>query len=685
MIAPHPRDTDSMNPFASILSTAKRTAGFDLRFFKTHLKFVGAIGVILMIPAVYASVYLSSLWDPASHTRNMIVALVNDDEGTTYQGTPVALGRSLVGSLTKDPRFNYVDFTDADEARHAVDRGNVSFAVLIPRDFSRVAMAGERLGGARFVVHASEGNNYTGAGFARRFAPELAQRINQSLNEQRFAALMKMASGPTSSLDQLRQAVTQLGEGAGQLAAGAQQAASAIGQLADGSARAAKGSVQLHQGLQTLQAGSRQLTGGMKQVGDAVQTMHKRLPADADLRRLREGSAAVASGQRELTAGLGQMEQGAVQLRDGSAKLGEEGGHIPFAGDAIEEGAGKLRDGAEQLRQGLASAGQAGQKLTQGSTQVADNVGALTQGVSALGNGLGQLSGALPPAATLDAFTSGSDSATKAAGELADGNARLQAGTAQLNQGLKQLEQGSLQLHDGLLLVRQRLPSEFGNSGSTAAGLSESVHAEMEITAPVPNQGTGMSPNFIPLALWVGCTLCTFIFAYRSLPAPLEGASSLGIVLGKLTTPALVVTGQSLVLLATLHFVLHIQVQDMSRFVITMMLTALTFLTVLFMLVRLFGNVGKLLALVLLVLQLAASGATLPIELSSPFFQAIHPYLPLTWVVRAMRIALFGAFEGAWGRSVLIIGGMACAAIAIASLPRRWNVVAPEAYEPVVD
>jgi putative membrane protein len=102
---------------------------------------------------------------------------------------------------------------DTESALAAVDEGSAAFAVLIPRDFSQRVVGADELGAARFTVHASEGNNYSGAGFARRFAPEIATRLNQRLNEQRFDAVLKMVSGSEGGLVQLRQAIAQLIDG----------------------------------------------------------------------------------------------------------------------------------------------------------------------------------------------------------------------------------------------------------------------------------------------------------------------------------------------------------------------------------------------------------------------------------------------------------------------------------------
>ena len=669
----------------SLLGSALEAARYDARFFRTHPRFTLAIVVFLFIPALYAGIYLSSVWDAASRTRNLTVVLVNQDAGATLEGAAVEVGRTLVESLTGDPRFTYKAMDDPDAARRLVNEGGAAFAVLIPREFSARVAGADRLGAARFTVHVSEGNNYSGAGFARRFAPELEARLNQRLNEQRFDRVLKLVSGSEGGLAELRQAVAQLVDASTQVAAGSHRAKQAGTVLVDGTGRVATASAQLEQGLKSLDSGSRRLTDGLRQTAEAIHTASARLPPDADLARLRQAAAELAQGERELAAALVRLEQGAGLLRDGTAALGEEAASVPFGGRALADGAVQLRDGSEQLRSGLAQAAAAGQRLEQGASALADNVAALTLGTTALGTGLSRLDAGLPARATLDAYVSGSAAAAQAAVSLAGGTAKLNAGGLELQAGLEQLDSGATRVRDGLNRLRQSLPPPSVTPSGTPAGLSATVRAQLEYGSRVQNQATAMAPSFVTLALWVGVTLCAVLFAYQQLPSPLVGRSTVGIVIGKLALPSMVVIGQALLLAVLLEVVMNIQVESPTRFVLTLVLTSLTFLAMLFMLVRVFGSAGKLLAVILLVTQLGASGATLPIELASPFFQALHPWLPLSWSVRSMRVAMFGAYGGAWLQSIATMGAMCVTALAVATVAGRWQVVEPERYQPMVD
>ncbi|MBL8330724.1 MAG: YhgE/Pip domain-containing protein [Rubrivivax sp.] len=669
----------------AILATADATARFDLAFFRTHVRFVAAIAIFLLIPALYAFIYLSSLWDPAALTRNLTVIVVNQDRGTQLGGAPVDVGRGLVEGLGRDTRFTYRLMAEPSLALHEVDQGLAVFAVLIPPEFSQRAMEASQVGAARFVVHASEGNSVTGAGFAQRFALEMSERLNQAINEQRFAAMLQIAGGSRTSLDQLREAVSRLTEGAGQVATGAQKAREAGAELSSGLGQLEQGGSQVDQGARGLDAAARQLADGLQKVGTALESIRGRLPEDQELLALRQGAGQLQTVLGSLSKGLQDLEQGAQRLRDGHGQLAAEAADIPFVGESLSEATLKLREGSEQLRQGLQTAAGAGQQANRGAERLAQGVDQLTKGFSSLDDALHQLQNGLPSAATLDAVSSGGSRLTGGSARLAQGAGDLAEGSRELQRGLQKLDESLVRLRDGLVQLQLSLPHAPSPPEGTAAGLSESVKPALQFSAPVANQGTALTPSFVPLSLWIGATLCAVLFAYHCLPAPLAGQSGLGIVLGKLATPALVVIGQALILAAVLIFLLNVRVANPGRFLLTLMLTALSFAALLFVLVRLFGNAGKLVAVILLAIQLAASGTMVPVELTSPFFQAIHPWLPLTWAIKATRIAMFDAYEGAWLQSTLAMLGLLVATVLISAWAGRWRVVETWEYRPLVD
>lgn len=137
------------------------------------------------------------------------MAIVNQDEGIRYQDQGANVGADLVATLVKKADFGYHQMADAGAARHAVAAGTVAFAILIPKDFSANAVPGAAPGGGKVIVVLSEGNNYSSAGFAKRFAVELGHQVN----EKRWALVLETIDGSERSLAQLKAGAQQLHAG----------------------------------------------------------------------------------------------------------------------------------------------------------------------------------------------------------------------------------------------------------------------------------------------------------------------------------------------------------------------------------------------------------------------------------------------------------------------------------------
>ena len=110
-------------------------------------------------------------------------------------------------------------------------------------------------------------------------------------------------------------------------------------------------------------------------------------------------------------------------------------------------------------------------------------------------------------------------------------------------------------------------------------------------------------------------------------------------------------------------------------FVATLALSATTFLCIVVALTRAMGDAGKAVAMIFLAVQLSSSGGILPVELSGSLFSGISPWLPLTWVVRAMKISLFDAYGGEWQHPMTVIALTCLAALLCASRQRINGVL----------
>jgi putative membrane protein len=234
-------------------------------------------------------------------------------------------------------------------------------------------------------------------------------------------------------------------------------------------------------------------------------------------------------------------------------------------------------------------------------------------------------------------------------------------------------------------LLRRTLPTDVDRPEGSAQGLALSVEPVVEVVAPVPNQGSALIPNFVPLALWVGAVMVAFLVHLRRIPETLASHPRLALAVGKLSLPVAVVLLQALVMLVLLATELHVPMPQPGMFALTLATTSVAFLAIVWALVRLLGDLGKVVAVLLLIVQVSAAGALLPIELSDEAFQVMHPYLPLTWVVQAFRVSLFGAYDGAFWPAYSVVALTAASGLTLGSLLGRWRPVPTPQWRPPLD
>lgn len=657
----------------------------DLGLLKRHARLRWTLAGVLLVPALYVLIYLAGVWDPNARLGSLRVGLVVSDAGARHAGREVRLGDEVRASLIEQASFDWQVLDDPDDARRRVRRGELRFAVMIPPDFSRLALAGDEAGAAKVVIYTSEGNDYLGASLAKRFAPELAHQVNEALNEQRWELVLQATDGSRQELGSLRAALQRLSEGSQELAGGLGQARQAARELNAGAVQLGTGSVRLGEGAGALAQGTQGLAPGMRQLRQGMTQMLETQPAESDLVALRAGTERLHQGQMELGRGLVTMQTGARRLRAGTATLQEMAADLPGVPETATTGLIDLLSGHDTLLDGLGAARDANRRLEAGALELRGGVRTLTEGLARLGGGLRRMDAALPEDDQLERLTAGAQDLRQGSQQLGAGLGRLAQGSDGLGRGLEQLEAGGERLHDGLSNVLALLPAGIDSPGGSARGLAESVRPVLEVAAPVPNEGSGFAPNLLPLALWLGATMCSFVFAFRRVPESVAGAPRPALVLGKLAWPALVVLAQAVVMQAVLTGVLGIDLPSAWRFALTLALTALAALALLFALVTMLGDVGKVVAVLLLVLQVSAAGAIVPIELATPLFQALHPWLPLTWVVRALRATMFGAYDGEWLRADAVVLLTVLAALALAMVAGRFRAVPDERYAPGIE
>jgi putative membrane protein len=664
---------------------AREVLHFEWRLLRHHPKLALAFLGLLFVPAVYAWIYLYAMWDPAAHTRELPAGLVNLDTGAQYRDRTLNLGGEVLAAIERQGQFAYRRYADAELARRDVRNGRLAFVLEIPPQFSQRALPGELPGAAKLTIYTSEGNNYASAGFARRFAPEVAQRVNTMLAEARWDLVLSSAAGSQRSLDTLRNALGELHQGATELQTGLDRLRAGSRQLASGSDSAVESAARLRSGATQVADGTQQLTVGMRQVANALSALESRIPGEADLSALRGGARAQVEGQRQMLRGLEDLSSGARQLETGLGQLRLAADELPLFGGRISEGVAPIASGTRELGGGLERAREGQARLLQGAQRLQDGITAMTEGSALAASSLAALQSRLPDDSRLSGLSDGTRDLVMGHDALLGGMRQIGAGASALETGLAPVHDGVGRLNTGLELLRRSLPADVDRPEGSAQGLAMSVEPVLEIVAPVPNHGSALTPNFVPLALWVGAVMVAFLVHLRRVPDTVAAHPRWALAAGKLALPLGVVLLQSLIMLALLSAVLQVPMPNPGLFALTLATTSVAFLAIVWCLVRLLGDFGKVAAVLLLIVQVSAAGALLPIQLSDEAFQVLHPYLPLTWVVQAFRTSLFGAYDGAFWPAYLPVAVTAGVGLALGTWVGRWRAIPEAQWRPPLD
>lgn len=172
---------------------------------------------------------------------------------------------------------------------------------------------------------------------------------------------------------------------------------------------------------------------------------------------------------------------------------------------------------------------------------------------------------------------------------------------------------------------------------------------------PIPNYGSGMSPFFTTLSLWVGALLLVSLLSVHV--EEMEGVklNMSDIYFGRYLTFMTIAICQALIVSLGDIFLLKTYVVNKVAFVLMAVFISIIFSIIIYSLVSIFGNVGKAIGVILLVLQISASGGTFPIQVTPPFFQRLNPFLPFTYAIGGMRETVGGILRSVLIKDIVIL------------------------------
>lgn len=620
-----------------------------------------ALALIAVVPVAVLGTVVGALAASSSGTAKVQAAIVNQDKlvkkTTDGKTSYVAAGRLVVTELQKQSEtvtaVNW-QLLDAETAKKDLRNGSISAYLTIPSDFSKsLSTVGTTdATQARLSITTDQAHGY----LVSELTPTLGTALSASLGQTTATSVIE---GLYSGYGSIADGYAKSASGASQLADGIGALASGLSQLGDGQSALASGLSQAASGASASASGASKLADGVSQYTGGVDTLAAGL----------QDAATQSSGLQQFPAGVSQYTGGVSAISSGinailnnqnlsdaqkvallttaqqgqSASLQDSLTALAAGGSQLDTGA----QGAASLQSGVA-------KIAAGATQLSAGSPALRSGTSDLATGLGKL------ATGLSASAAGAEKLASGTTDSASGATKLQDGVGNLATGLQQGADKTPKL-----------------STDQASNVAKVAVTPAVTSAKLINQLGGLaqavSSLMLPTAIWLGAGATVLLLGALRRGGML-GAASSGRLLGEgfLRGGALVLA-QSVLLLVLLEFTAPVPIGALPAVIGVTLLAAACFLAVHQLLTVLFGSkIGSVVSILLMIVQLAASGTLLPIGLVSTPFQVLNPWLPVPAAATAIQSIIAGSNAGVGAALALIVGvGLAAFGVAVAVTARR--------------
>ncbi|MEG2917050.1 MAG: YhgE/Pip domain-containing protein [Clostridium sp.] len=439
----------------------------------------------------------------------------------------------------------------------------------------------------------------------------------------------------------------------------------ASGNITGASAKIKNGYGEVKGGVDQLIGGVNSSSAAMNDIAKSIMTAVKTNPEVAKdpniqaalgkLQALNQATSGTPQQIEALKAGtnafgdkLGEFD-GAVNMYTG--KVNEFAtGTVALTNSVgnVSAGVSKISGGLNSLEAGLNenTAGSFGNGLK----AVSDNMSGLNSGINKLNSGsgeinggLGELKGNVPALASgINALYNGSNQLVDGSNALVDGQSKLSAGVSELTGKVPELQDGVGKLYEGSNELTTALKDGanemkaglVNSSKSMGDFVSAPINMENQPVNSVPNYGTGFAPYFISLSLWIGAIMMFFVISDKTDDD--ANLSKFDKVIGKYLSFGFIGLLQA-ILVSVVVMVLGLNPTSTAMYFISIIFLSLVFIAIIQCLISLFGDAGRLLGIVLLILQLTACAGTFPLEIVPKFFKVINPYMPFTYSVELLR------------------------------------------------
>lgn len=653
---------------------------------------------ISVVPCLYAWFNIAASWDPYSNTGNLKVAVASADEG--YEGSlipiEINIGDKVLSALRENTQMEWV-FTTEEKATSGVKSGKYYAAIVIPKDFSNKMMSvfSEKVEKPEITYYSNAKENAIAPKVTDKGAGAVQRQVNEvfietvsdtTLTVLQAVSNMTQASGAETIVDNLN---TNLNQIAGDLTA----SAGLLESFSDmtGSAQKLLNSTteflqtvqqQTKESRQTFQETSKTFSGlddSMDAAADSVGTALKSAENVYDqMDQVISGAFSdesadaqqIASTLDTLAGQVGNVVTAYTSVRDSVAAVADKYPETSPLVDAIvvrmdtsiqqqKNLQSKLQDSAKGLRDATTDLGTARSELKNLAAKNRENMSGVSASYkSSVQKSLNQLSASLTSSKQeISSLLSQLDQSANGIYKLTDtADSDLSEIQKVLGDSGELLAEASDRIADTTAKLDEMETSGdfseletliFGDKSAISTFLAAPVSLDTHKIYEIANYGSSMAPFYSVLSIWIGGIVLVAMLKVNVSENCTKGLKNVKlhqIYFGRFITFMIVGLFQStLIALGDLLY-LGIQCEHPFLFLLGCWFSSLVFVNIIYTLTVSLGDIGKAVSVILLVVQVAGTGGTFPIEVAPSFFRAVYPLLPFTHSMAALRETVGGMY-----------------------------------------
>ena len=644
---------------------------------------------VLLIPFMYSFFYLKAYWNPygKGNIDNLPVAVVNNDKGDK--------GDELIDSI-KDSKKLKLSVISSSKANEGLNNGKYYAIINIPESFTEdmESASSTNKHHATITYSPNQKSNYLSSQIINTVVLTVEKNLDNAVNSKIVENLSDTVESVPSQLDTISSGFGKLEEGTNKLADGSNTLNSGTKELANGTSQIKS---TLSSSINSL---SSELTDKEKQQILAT------IASSKDLSDENIANAALAGLQsnQQYMALKTQYDNGMSQYNFGVAKY--KAGIEKYNANLADYNAGVEKYNATLALYNLtdetvtACINNSSEQCT-AIKQIVDSKVALNTSKAALDQAkdtLDNLKTTLDQSKTnLDTLKTVIDSLEETAKQTAIATAKkvsqqvaistassvkenatlttkqslntllsyidkIDSGATKLSDGSTTLNNGLTTLNNSVKSSKQELDNKISSTKrdvkkvETLADYSkEPIKAETKEVNKVASYGTAFAPLFISIALWVGSLMLFIVLFFdKEQRFGLLGIDSKKHVKRCLAYHGLA-TVSGIVLGVLLQLLLDFDITNVFLYYISIILVSNCFLAIIEFLIENFGDIGKFIALIILVLQLGASGGTFPIETVTKGFRFLNPMLPMTYTIKLLKEPLISIESSLLTKNFIIV------------------------------